>query len=302
MDSARSERLWRAIRIVTFAVMGAVVFARALVLTTQVWNEFDVAIVGRDTVSWTDSESFDAPIGAVMLSNGGEEWMTDYIPLLGYVWWVGPLGFALLLAAGLGIVYYSRHPLVPGSYLAPTTAAVGVAIALFGVASAPTFVCVMYDDWAGCYLHWFNFVPLILGSLLLGFAVLFPHSLLLGAAAGGLLGLFIGSIALFPTANANGLWWLPLVTTVVGAVSGVVLSAAARRWRPDERPTSGWRWVLFAAMVVVAFLPVGLALAGRPDLGTMVIGVLGVASSLLLVGLVRWRLTWPRAGNGLTSQ
>ena len=262
MDKSWSAWIWRAVRITTLAVMATAIFFSALVLTTQVWNDFDLAIVGRDTVSWTDSEA--APLGAVMLSLDGEEWMKDYIPLLGYLWWFGPLGFMLFLAAGLAIVYVSRHPRLAGSYLTPTTAAVGVAIALFGVAAVPAFPCVMYE-WAvgldGCTL-WplVGLWPLILGFLLLGFALLYPTSLLLGVAAGGLLGLFIGAIALFPVASAHTLWWLPLLTLVVGAVAGVALSAASRRWRPDDRPASGWPRVLFAAIAVVGFLPAGLFL------------------------------------------
>jgi len=276
-----SDHVGLAVRIAIVGVMATVIFVSALVLTMRVWEDFDLAIVGRDAVMWTDSET--APTGAVMLSHDGEDWMKDYIPLLGYVWWFGPLGFVLFLAVGLAIVYISRRPRLPGSYLTPTAAAVGVAIALFGVAAAPTFVCVTYD-WAvpvdGCHSQtWFQFVPLLLGFLLLGFAALVPRSLLLGTAAGGLLGLFIGAIALFPLANAYGLWWLPLMMAVVGAVAGLTLSAAARWWRPDDRPTRRLQWVFFAAIVLMAFLPFGLLVAANTRVGAMVMEALGIVSS-----------------------
>ena len=54
MDKSWSAWTWRAVRITTLAVMATAIFFSALVLTTQVWNDFDLAeIVGRDTVSWT---------------------------------------------------------------------------------------------------------------------------------------------------------------------------------------------------------------------------------------------------------
>ena len=43
MDEARSEPLWRAVRIATLAAMAAVVFGSALAITTKMWDS-DLAV------------------------------------------------------------------------------------------------------------------------------------------------------------------------------------------------------------------------------------------------------------------
>ena len=174
MDRGVLSGIGLAVRIITYTVMAGLVFVSGVVFAFGV-NDFDVEVARRATVSsYTRSET--APMGSLMLAWDGDPWFKDYIPLLGYAWWYGFPGVLLLLVAGLAIVYVSRYPRVPGSYLTPTTTAAGVAIALFGVAAASSFTCEYEWAWAvppdvGCQqLSEITFVPLLLGSLLLVFA------------------------------------------------------------------------------------------------------------------------------------
>jgi hypothetical protein len=159
------------VRIITFAVMAALLFVSALVFTLSL-HDVDIEVAHRDTVSYWGSET--APMGSVMLTGDGGYLFDDYIPLLGYVWWFGFPANALLLVAGLAIVYVSRRPRVPGSFITPRIMAVGVAIALFGWAVAPSFTCEVYE----CH-RWpaITFEALLLGFLLLAFAAFFPRRL-----------------------------------------------------------------------------------------------------------------------------
>jgi hypothetical protein len=53
-----------------------------------------------------------------------------YIPLLGYVWWFGPLGPALLIAAGLAIAFYAGRRLRPWTVVVVAVIAVAVMLAV----------------------------------------------------------------------------------------------------------------------------------------------------------------------------
>jgi hypothetical protein len=251
MDSALGEWIWRGVRIMTFAAMGAVLFVSAMVFAAQPLNDFDLAIAGRDAPAWMGSGA--VPRGAIMMSHDGVDatkfGAAGYIPWVGYLWWFGPLGLALFFVVGLAIAYLSRIPFEPRAYLTPRTAAVGVSIALFGMAAWPPFSCVMYIEWAGCFKPEYGFAPLILGCYVLGFALL-PRSLMLGAAAGGLLGLVIGGfvvVALGPTESpglvgpgpyVSETWWVIPLTTAVGAAAGGVVVSLDRQ-RERRGPTTG---------------------------------------------------------------
>jgi hypothetical protein len=247
MDSAPGEWIWRWVRIATFAAMATVLFVSAMVFAAQPLNDLDLAIAGRDAPAWMGSGA--VPRGAIMMSHDGVDatkyGAAGYIPWVGYLWWFGPLGLALFFAVGLAIAYYSRRPRVPGSYLTLRTVAVGLAIALFGIAAWLPFSCVMYIEWAGCFKPEYGFAPLILGCYVLGFALL-PRSLMLGATAGGLLGLVIGGffLALMATESPGVIfrgptyvsetWWVIPLTTVVGAAAGVaVVSVVSKRERRE---------------------------------------------------------------------
>jgi len=277
MGSARSEWLWSAVRIVTFAVMAAVVFGTAMLLMLKL-ADLDLAVAGSPFYPsltpwpgdvrgpWEDENL--APLGSVLLSGDGGYQMVDYIPLLGFAWWFGPLTVVPILAGGLAIVYYSRHPRVPGSYLTGRMWAAGAGLVLFGMAAYFPYACLL--EWDGpCTSPEGGLLLLAIGGLWLGFA-LFQRRWLLGAAAGGVIGLAMGLAGYIVMARLidTGLPWFLwlLVFTAVGAAVGVALSAASRR-------------VLLAAIVVVAFLPVGLVLAASTGVGAMVVGALGLGPS-----------------------
>jgi len=197
--------------------------------------------------------------------------MMDYIPLLGFAWWFGPLTVVPIFAGGLAIVYYSRSPRVAGSYLTGRMLAAGAALVLFGIAAAYPFGCGM--NWVGgcssAEVGLFGLLVLAIGSLWLGFA-LFQRRWLLGAAAGGVIGFAMGvasGIFMARLIDTSLPWFLWLVVfTAVGAAVGVALSAASRR-------------VLLAAIGVVAFLPVGLVVAASTGMDARVVGALGLGPS-----------------------
>jgi hypothetical protein len=262
MDESWSEWIWRAARIITFAVMAAVIFVSAMALWGRMASDLELAIAGLEVVGWEDADL--APMGAVVLSGDVDEKVQDYIPLLGFVWLSSlvPVGLGLFLAAGLAIVYYSRRPPVPGSYLTPRALAVGVAVALLGVAAWPVFSCAMYE-WThvgqplqpfgeppvasvGCYGLGDSLGPLFLGCLLLVLAALFPRSLWLGALGGGLVGVVV-VLVLAPFVWGLGFWWLPLLLGAVGVAAGSWLASHHAGWshvegerlQEQRRPTTG---------------------------------------------------------------
>jgi len=251
MDEVRSEPIWRAVRIATFAAMAAVVFGTALTVTLKLWDA-DLAIATGDPVPgvffpwvgdvrgpWEGADR--APLGSVMVGGDAGDAMNAYIPLVGFVWWFGPVSLALILAAGLAIVYYSRHPRVPGSYLTGRMWAAGAALVLFGMPAALPYTgrvsALQFDQVAGLLF-------VAVGALFLGFA-LFQRRWLLAAAGGGVIGFVTGVAAgifmarLFYPSLLGAPWFWIGVFTAVGAAVGVALSAAWRGLRERRGPTTG---------------------------------------------------------------
>jgi hypothetical protein len=251
MDSGQLEWVRRCVRIITFAVMAAVVFCTALVVTLKLWDA-DLAIATGDPVPgvffpwigdvhgpWDGEDQ--APLGSVMVGLDDENAMNYYIPLVGFAWWFGPVSLALILAAGLAIVYYSRHPRVPGSYLTGRMWAAGAALVLFGMPAALPYTgrvsAFQFDQVAGLLF-------VAVGALFLGFA-LFQRRWLLAAAGGGVIGFVTGVAAgifmarLFYPSLLGAPWFWIGVFTAVGAAVGVALSAAWRGLRERRGPTTG---------------------------------------------------------------
>jgi len=48
---------------------------------------------------------------------GEADCVKDYVPMLGYLWWFGPLGLVFVFAMCLAIVYYSGQRLRPAERL-----------------------------------------------------------------------------------------------------------------------------------------------------------------------------------------
>ena len=231
------------VRIVTFAVLAAVVFMSALVLSAKLLYDLDLAVAGSPFYRWLTPWPGDvsvpwenedlAPLGSVMLGGDGDNALGDYIPLLGFAWWFGPFGVIPFLAGGLAIVSYSRRPRVPGSYLTGRMLAVGAALVLFGMAAALPLGCMMIWTFS-CSTPEGGFLFLALGGLLLGFAIS-QRRWLLAAAAGGVIGLVAGIAGGYVMERlidwgGYGLGWLA-VTTGAGAGAGAAIALAASRRR-----------------------------------------------------------------------
>jgi hypothetical protein len=116
--------IWRWVLIASFAVMALLVIF-SLWAFLQILNSdmfFDVA---RDR-----SLEPVVPMGALTLTPDGARCqpgevavpgeagcVQDYVPLLGYLWWFGPLGLVFVFAMCLAIVYYSGQRLRPAERL-----------------------------------------------------------------------------------------------------------------------------------------------------------------------------------------
>ena len=144
MDEARSEPLWRAVRIATLAAMAAVVFGSALAITTKMWDS-DLAVntgepepraffpwIGDVYGPWDGQD--EAPLGSVMVGPDAGSTQNGYIPLLGFVWWGGPISLVLFFIAGVALVHHSRDS--RERYLTTDMLAGGAAAVLLGALAA----------------------------------------------------------------------------------------------------------------------------------------------------------------------
>jgi hypothetical protein len=145
MDEARPVMtwVWLAVRMATLAVMAVVAFGTAMALALKL-NDADLTIAKGDPLPgvvfpWVGDvrgqwDGGQGPLGSMMVGPDAGDAMNGYIPLLGFVWWFGPVSLAVFLAVGfvLARYYYSQYSLGP-------LLAGGAVVALLGALAAIPF-------------------------------------------------------------------------------------------------------------------------------------------------------------------
>ena len=108
-----SEWLWRAVRITTLAVMAGLLIVSVWAYLAAADGSIDVArdrslepAVPMGALTVTPDATVCEP-GEVRVNPDQNDCVKDYVPLVGYLWWFGPLGFVSVFAMGLAIVYYA---------------------------------------------------------------------------------------------------------------------------------------------------------------------------------------------------